>query len=53
LIGLVTIQTALTIAIALAARRMKLDAGAVNARLAGAALAGIGLAVLAGQFVPA
>jgi urease accessory protein len=53
LIGLVVIQTALSIAIALAARRTKLDASAVNARLAGAALAGVGLAVLAGQVIPA
>jgi urease accessory protein len=53
LIGLVVIQTALTVAIALGAQRTKLHASALNARLAGAALAGIGLAVLAGQIVPA
>jgi urease accessory protein len=51
LIGLVVIQTALTVAIG--AQRTKLHASALNARLAGAALAGIGLAVLAGQVVPA
>jgi urease accessory protein len=53
LIGLVIIQTALTIAIALAARRIKLHPAALNARLVGATLAGIGIALLAGQHVPA
>jgi urease accessory protein len=52
LIGLVIIQSALTVAIALIARRVKLHPSALNARLTGATLAGIGLTVLAGQFVP-
>jgi len=52
LIGLVIIQTALTIAIALVARRIKLHPAALDARLVGAALAGIGIAVLTGQLVP-
>lgn len=53
LTGLVVIQTALTFAIALVARQIKLHPSALNARLAGATLAGIGLAVLAAQLVPA
>ena len=52
LIGLVLVQTALTIAIALVARRIKLHPTALKARLAGATLAGIGIAVLAAQLVP-
>jgi urease accessory protein len=52
LVGLVVVQTALTVGIAFAARQMKLQLSAINARLAGAALAGIGLAVLAAQLVP-
>jgi urease accessory protein len=51
LIGLVVVQGALATAIAWTARRSRMVA--MNARLAGAAVAGIGLAVLAGQFVPA
>jgi urease accessory protein len=52
LIGLVIVQTALTAAIALVAQRAKLAPSAVNARLVGATLAGIGIAVLAAQLVP-
>lgn len=51
LIGLVVVQGALVTAIAWSARGI--GAAALNARLAGAAIAGIGLAVLAGQFIPA
>jgi urease accessory protein len=51
LVGLVIIQSALATGVALIARRS--SAGAVRPRLAGAAIAGIGLAVLAGQLVPA
>jgi urease accessory protein len=51
LIGLIIVQGALATGIAFFARRSA--AAARNARLAGAAIAGIGLAVLAGQFIPA
>lgn len=51
LIGLVAVQGALATAIAWMARRSR--AATLNARLAGAAVAGVGLAVLAGQFIPA
>jgi urease accessory protein len=51
LAGLVIMQGALATGIALVARRS--SAGAVQPRLAGAVIAGIGLAVLAGQLVPA
>ena len=51
LTGLVVIQSALAAGIALVARRF--SASAVEPRLAGAAVAGIGLAVLAGQLIPA
>ena len=51
LIGLVVIQSALAIGIAVLARRY--TTGAIAPRLAGAAIAGVGLAVLVQQFVPA
>ena len=51
LIGLVVIQSALAIGVAAVTR--KHTAAAIAPRLAGAAIAGIGLAVLVQQFVPA
>lgn len=51
LAGLVIVQAALATVVALIARRA--GAGAVQPRLAGAAIAGIGLAILAGQLLPA
>ena len=51
LIGLVVIQGALAVAIAALTRRLAADA--IAPRLAGAAIAGVGLAVLVQQFVPA
>jgi urease accessory protein len=51
LIGLVVIQGALAIGIAALTRRLAADA--IAPRLAGAAIAGVGLAVLVQQFVPA
>jgi urease accessory protein len=51
LVGLVIVQAALATGIALIARRS--GAGAFKPRLAGAVIAGIGIAVLAGQLVPA
>lgn len=51
LIGLVVIQSALAIGVAALTRRLALDA--IAPRLAGAAIAGVGLAVLVQQFVPA
>jgi urease accessory protein len=50
LIGLVVIQSAIAIGIAIVTRRYKV--GAMAPRLAGATIAGIGLAVLVQQFVP-
>jgi urease accessory protein len=50
LIGLAVIQTALATAVAWIARRSA--AAAVEPRLAGAAIAGVGIAILAGQFLP-
>jgi urease accessory protein len=52
LIGLVAIQTVLTIGIALATR-MLWKAPALAPRLAGAAVGGVGLAALMTQIVPA
>jgi urease accessory protein len=49
--GLVIVQAALTTGVALIARRS--GASALEPRLAGAAISGIGIAVLAGQFIPA
>jgi urease accessory protein len=51
LIGLVVIQSALAIGIAAFARRFTADK--IGPRLAGAAIAGVGVAVLVQQFVPA
>lgn len=51
LAGLVLVQAALATGIAIVTRR--LGAGAVPARLAGATIAGIGIAILAGQLLPA
>jgi urease accessory protein len=51
LIGLVVIQSALAIGIAAVARRSTTDP--IGPRLAGAAIAGVGVAVLVQQFVPA
>ena len=51
LIGLVVIQSALAIGIAALSRRLAADA--IGPRLAGAAIAGVGVAVLVQQFVPA
>ena len=51
LVGLVVVQSALATVVALIARRS--GAAAVEPRLAGAAIAGIGIAILAGQFLPA
>jgi urease accessory protein len=51
LIGLVVIQSALAIGVAVVARRSNVTA--IAPRLAGAAIAGVGLAVLVQQFVPA
>ena len=51
LIGLAVIQAVLATAVAWFTRRGA--AGALEPRLAGAAIAGVGLAILAGQFLPA
>lgn len=51
LAGLVIVQTAIAIGVALLARRPLTSS--LSPRLAGAVIAGIGLAVLAGQIVPA
>ena len=51
LAGLVIVQAALATVVALVARRG--GAGAIQPRLAGATIAGIGLAILAGQLFPA
>ncbi|MEI8155148.1 MAG: HupE/UreJ family protein [Hyphomicrobiales bacterium] len=50
LVGLVIVQAAVASAVALLARRSAVSA--LEPRLAGAAIAGIGLAILAGQFLP-
>jgi urease accessory protein len=50
LVGLAVIQAVLATAVALFARRF--GAAALEPRLAGAAIAGIGLAILAGQVLP-
>jgi urease accessory protein len=52
LVGLVVIQSALTIGIALAVRRMGARIAELAPRLAGAAIFGIGFAALIGQLVP-
>jgi urease accessory protein len=50
LVGLVIVQTAIATGVAILARRSA--AAAIQPRLAGAAIAGIGLAILAGQVLP-
>lgn len=50
LVGLVIVQAVLATGVAFLARRS--GAAAVEPRLAGAAIAGIGIAILAGQFLP-
>jgi urease accessory protein len=50
LLGLVIVQVAVATAVALIARRS--GAAATEPRLAGAAIAGIGIAILAGQLLP-
>ena len=51
LVGLAIVQAVIATGVALLARRS--GAAAMEPRLAGAAIAGIGLAILAGQFIPA
>jgi len=53
LLGLVLIQTALTTSVTVAVRRHGVSALAMSPRLVGAAVAGIGLAVLGAQILPA
>jgi urease accessory protein len=50
LVGLIIVQAAVATAVALLARRS--NASALEPRLAGAAIAGIGIAILVGQFMP-
>jgi urease accessory protein len=52
LLGLVAIQTALTIGIAMIARRGSANVSAIAPRLAGAAIAGVGAMALIGQLAP-
>jgi len=52
LAGLVLVQGALTVAIALVTRRTKARMSDLMPRLAGAAVFGIGIAVLLGQIIP-
>ena len=52
LLGLVAIQSALAIGIALIARRSGAQASAIAPRLAGAAIVGVGLMALIGQLMP-
>ena len=52
LVGLVLVQGGLTVAIALVTRRTKARMSDLMPRLAGAAVFGIGIAVLLGQIVP-
>jgi urease accessory protein len=53
LVGLIVIQSALTIGIALIVRRMGARVSELAPRLAGAAVFGVGLAALIGQLIPA
>ena len=53
LVGLVVVQSAIAIGIAYAVRARGADRASLAPRLTGAAIAGIGLAVLAQQVVPA
>jgi urease accessory protein len=52
LVGLVTVQTVLTVGIAFASRAVW-TASRIGPRLVGAAICGVGLTVLVGQIVPA
>jgi urease accessory protein len=52
LIGLVAVQTVLSVAVALVTRRTKMRTSDIRPRLAGATVAVVGLAVLAGQLIP-
>lgn len=52
LVGLVIIQSLIAVGVALATRSVKEAPVSLNARLAGAAVAGIGIAALAGQIIP-
>jgi urease accessory protein len=51
LVGLIIVQSAIATGVAFFARRS--GAAAVETRLAGAAIAGIGIAILSAQFIPA
>lgn len=53
LLGLVVIQGALTVGIAILWRRSGLNVSAIAPRLAGAAVLGVGLAAVIGQLIPA
>jgi urease accessory protein len=52
LLGLVVIQSALTIGIALVTRHVGTHVSHFGPRLAGAAILGVGFAVLVGQLIP-
>jgi urease accessory protein len=52
LAGLVVIQSALTVGVALVTRRSGAEMSALAPRLAGAAIVGVGLTALIGQIVP-
>ncbi|HSD93122.1 MAG TPA: HupE/UreJ family protein [Methyloceanibacter sp.] len=52
LAGLVIVQSALTLGVALVARRSGAEVSALAPRLAGAAIVGVGLTALIGQIVP-
>jgi len=52
LIGLVAIQSALTVGVAVVARRSGAEVSALAPRLVGAAILGVGLTALVGQLVP-
>ena len=53
LIGLLAVQTALSVGVALFARQQKARLADIGSRLAGATVSGVGLAVLLSQLVPA
>jgi urease accessory protein len=53
LVGLVIVQSALVVGVALLVRRLGAGIASVGPRLAGAAIGGIGFAVLIAQLVPA
>jgi urease accessory protein len=53
LLGLVIIQTLVATGVAVAVRRLGANPGALQTRLAGAVVIGIGIAVLAAQLIPA